>query len=130
MELNVGAQYRARMPGACQKQVNAFGRLMGTAGRIHTDPEWAAASPAGGVLVQGGLVMAPLHELMVRLLGIDRWLRQSRVVIKIISFTRLNEPITLTARVEEVNAEGIKFGVSWVKDDGTTVMVADVHARH
>lgn len=126
MEFKVGAQYVARIAGARQDQVNQFGRLMGTAGRIHTDPEWAAASPVGGVLVQGGLIMAPLHELMSRLLGADRWLRGSRVAIKIVSFTRLAEPITLTARVERVDESGVKFGVAWVKQSGATVMVADV----
>lgn len=130
MKFEIGAQYRARITGVRQSQVNQFGRLMGTAGRIHTDPEWASASPAGGVLVQGGLIMAPLHDLMSRLLGMDRWLCGSTVAIKIVSFIRLEEPITLTARVEDVNVEGVKFDVSWTKDDGATVMVADVHARH
>jgi acyl dehydratase len=130
MEFKVGVQYVGRMAGARQSKVNQFGRLMGTAGRIHTDPEWAAASPAGGVLVQGGLIMAPLHDLMSRLLGADRWLRRSEVAIKVVSFTRLEEPVTLTACVEQVTGDGVKFSVSWVKQDGTTVMVADINARH
>lgn len=126
MEFKVGAQYRARIAGARQDQVNQFGRLMGTAGRIHTDPDWAAASPAGGVLVQGGLVMAPLHDLMSRLVGEERWLDGSEITIKIVSYTRLGEPITVTAHVEEVTESNVRFNVSWDKDSGATVMVAEV----
>lgn len=129
MEFKVGDRYGARIAGARQSQVNQFGLLMGTAGRIHTDPEWAAASPAGGVLVQGGLVMAPLHDLMSSLLGTDRWLRGSEVAIKIVSFTRLEEVIALTVRVEQVTEDRIKFSAAWVKESGATVMVADVDAR-
>lgn len=128
MKFSVGEKYIARIAGAKQDQVTQFGRLMGTAGRIHTDPEWAASSPAGGILVQGGLMMSPLHELMARVLGAQRWLRSAEVTIKVISFIRLEEDITLTVGVEEVSDAGIKFEASWRKDDGTAVMVATVTA--
>jgi len=129
MDFEVGQQFVARVAGARQGQLNDFGRMMGTAGRIHTDPEWAAGTPAGGVLVQGGLVMAPLHDVMSRLVGTQRWLRGSRLTIKIVSFTRPNEPITMRVRVSEATADKVGFAVSWIKEDGTTVMVADVETQ-
>lgn len=129
MEMTVGTQYVAQIAGSKQEQLNQFGKLMGTAGRIHTDPQWAATTPAGGVLVQGGLVMAPLHDVMCQLVGADRWLRGSTIKMKIVSFTRINEPIAMSVKVEEVNDEWIRFGVNWVKEGGTTVLVAEVKTQ-
>ena len=129
MNFAIGTQYKVRIQGLRQEQLNRFGKLMGTAGRIHTEPEWAAASPAGGVLVQGGLIMSPLHDLMSSLVGETRWLQGSEVAIKMVSFTRLGEPLTLSLDVVSESDDHIGFNANWSKDDGTVVMVADIQVK-
>jgi len=55
-------KYSSALAGVSQEDINRFGRLHGTTGRTHTDPEYAKKH-FGGVIVQGGLVMAPVLDI-------------------------------------------------------------------
>jgi 3-hydroxybutyryl-CoA dehydratase len=105
-----------------QDDVNRFGALLGTHGRIHTDPEFAKTTPLKGVIVQGMLVFAPVHEVMTRLFGADRWLRHGKVEAKIIAYTRLNEGTQISVLVDrtEPDAAG-SFTIR--KENGDSVLV-------
>jgi 3-hydroxybutyryl-CoA dehydratase len=45
-----------------QEELDAFGYASGGAGHIHTDPEFAAATPFGRTLVQGLLLLAVVER--------------------------------------------------------------------
>ena len=131
-KLNTGDTFAFTLHGASQAQINAFGALLGTNGKIHTDPQWAANSPLRGVIVQGGLLMAPLHQIMSQLVGPQTWFESGELEVKIVSFTRPEEAVRLEITVDEASATGASFSLSWSKDGNATVLAgkASAGAKH
>ena len=102
-DLQVGDVLAAELSPFTQDQVNAFGELMGTNGKIHTDPEYARGTPRGRTLVQGMLVLAPVEQVMSRLAGPSRWLAQGRIEAKIVGMTSPGDAAALELTVQEVS---------------------------
>jgi len=121
--LKPGDVFVADVPSISQETINAFGAILGTNGPIHTDPEFAKKTPLKGVVVQGMLVLAPLHELMCRLFGAETWLRTGRVDTKIVSYTRPGDATRFEIKIEEVDERGARLSFACVKDTATTVVV-------
>ena len=126
IDLRPGDQFFADIAPVAQSRVNAFGDLMGTNGRIHTDPDFARTTPLKGPVVQGGLIIAPVHDALCRLVGRDRWLRHGRLDAKFISFTRPDEGARLDLAVESASDAGVRFSFAITKTDGTKVVVGDI----
>jgi acyl dehydratase len=126
--LSTGDRFVLTINGVTQEQINAFGALLGTNGKIHTDPDWAACSPAQGVVVQGGLVLASLNEAMTHIVGEDRWLRGGELEIKFVSLVRPHQPVTLEIDVERVSAQAAEFALAWSTQAGTKVLVGSAAA--
>lgn len=127
-KLKTGDAFVFTVHGATQAQINAFGALLGTNGKIHTDPQWAADTPLRGVIVQGGLLMAPLHTIMSRIVGPQTWIETGELEIKIVSFTRPAEAVRLEIVVDEASAGGTRFSLTWTKNDHATVLVGTAAA--
>lgn len=126
-ELQIGERFHLDIAAVPQAHVNGFGALMGTNGRIHTDPEFAKTTPLKGPVVQGGLVIAPLHGAMCCLVGEGRWLRHGKIDAKFISFTRPDDAARLELKVEAASDSNLHLSFSVTKADGTKVVVGDVH---
>lgn len=116
--------YTATVGPISQDQINAFGQLVGTFGRIHTDPEWAATTPLKGVIVQGMLILSPLHEVMYRIFG-KRWISTGEVSCKIINSTRPGEETKVVITVDEDSSEAAKGSFVITRGDGTSVIIGD-----
>lgn len=113
----------ADIPGVSQEQINRFGALMGTHGRIHTDPEFARTTPLKGVIVQGMLVLAPVHAAMARIFGNRRWLTAGRIETKIIAYTRPGDAGRLTVTIEQWGAEEAVGSFTIARENGDSVLV-------
>ena len=111
----------ADIEATTQEQMNAYGAVAGTYGKIHTDPEWAKGQPVGGVIVQGMLVLAPLHEAMVQLYGAERWLSGGRFESKIIGMSRPGEARRLRLTFADGPDDAGTFAIE--RDDGAPVIV-------
>jgi len=116
-------KFSADIAPTTQEQINAFGALMGTYGRIHTDPDYAATTPLKGVIVQGMLVLAPLHEVMRRIFGAERWLTGAEVESKIVSSARPGEGGRISVEVTENDATKAAGTFTISKPDGSPVIV-------
>jgi acyl dehydratase len=121
--MTAGDTFSAIVQPVSQEQMNSWGALLGTNGQIHTDPEFAKTTPLKGVVVQGMLVLAPLHDFMCQLFGADRWLRHGQVETKIVLFTRPGEATRYEIKVDEIDARQAKLSFSCTKDADTKVLV-------
>ncbi|RUQ72189.1 hypothetical protein EJ913_11600 [Azospirillum doebereinerae] len=113
----------ADIPPISQDQINRFGALLGTHGKIHTDPEFARNTPLKGVIVQGMLVLAPIHEVMSRIFGPERWLANGRIETKIIAYTRPGEAGRITVEIERSDAAEASGSFTIAKANGDSVLV-------
>lgn len=116
--------YRGDIAPFTQAQLNEFGDLVGTYGRIHTDPEWAATTPLKGVIVQGMLILAPLHDALVRMFG-DRWTAGGEVTCKIVSSARPGDALRLQVDVGESREASASGTFRIEKTDGAAVVVGE-----
>jgi acyl dehydratase len=123
IQMTAGDTFIANVEPVSQDQMNTWGKLLGTNGQIHTDPEFAKTTALKGVVVQGMLVLAPLHELMCQLFGAERWLRHGQVETKIVSYTRPGEATRFEIKVDEIDAHQAKLTFSCTKDVDTKVVV-------
>ena len=124
--LAVGDRFSASMQPVAQPQINQFGALLGTHGPIHTDPEFAKTTFLKGVVVQGGVLLAPVHDFMCQLVGEDRWLRHGWMEAKIVSYTRPEDATRYELQVEALDDKELKLSVACTKDADTKVMVASI----
>lgn len=123
MSAQVG-KYTAEIGPISQEQINAFGKIAGTFGRIHTDPVWAATTPLGGVIVQGMLILSPIHDVLERIFG-DRWVGGGQLSCKIFGSTRPQESTFVDVDVtaaDDATAAGT-FAIR--KGDGKEVISGD-----
>lgn len=114
-------KYTAEIGPISQDQINAFGVIAGTYGRIHTDPVWAATTPLGGVIVQGMLILSPIHDVLERIFG-DRWITEGALSCKIFGSTRPQEETFVD--VDVVASDGAQASGTFAirKGDGKDVI--------
>lgn len=125
--MKMNDKYSATLTGVNQEDINRFGALHGTTGRTHTDPEYAKLH-FGGVIVQGGLVMAPVLDIFESLLG-AHWYEASDMDAKFVAITRPGDIVNVTLEVVERDAESIKIAYSCALQDGKVVQVGEVRHR-
>ncbi|CAO3425928.1 MaoC family dehydratase [Azospirillum doebereinerae] len=113
----------ADIPPVSQEQINRFGALLGTHGRIHTDPDFARTTPLKGVIVQGMLVLAPVHEAMTRIFGAERWLTAGRIETKIVAYTRPGEAGRLTVTIDRSDDDEAAGSFAITRPNGDSVLV-------
>ena len=120
-------KYSATLKGVDQDDINRFGALHGTTGRTHTDPEYAKQH-FGGVIVQGGLVMAPVLDIFESLLG-AHWYEASDMESKFVAITRPGDIVNVTVEVVERDAQAVRMTYSCALPDGKVVQVGEVRHR-
>jgi acyl dehydratase len=117
-------RYQAEIGPISQAQINSFGQLAGTFGKIHTDPVWAAQTPLGGVIVQGMLVLSPIHDVLERIFG-SRWVNSGEMSCKIFGSTRPEEPTFVEVDVRTSDSAGAQGTFAVRKGDGKDVISGD-----
>jgi acyl dehydratase len=112
-----------------QERMNEFGRTSGSAGRVHTDPEWA--EPVfGSTLAQGMMVVDLVVQMMVDACGLEKWFEGGRMKAKFIGMMRPGD--TIVARLENhevVEEEGrklIRGNFVCETAEGVSVIVGEV----
>jgi acyl dehydratase len=122
-KLAVGDKVKTNCDALVQDKLNRFGNMLGTNGKIHTDPEFAKTAPAGDVLVQGMLVLAPLHSVFCTLFGEDVWLTHGAMECKLIGATHPSEAITYDVEITAVEPNRVTLDYSCIKANDTKVAV-------
>lgn len=125
--LSVGEVLTCEAGGYAQATMNAYGKVVGTYGAIHTDPEFAKTTPQGTTIVQGMLVLAPLDLLMQRLVGAERWRTKGVVETKVVGMTRPDQASRFELTVLEVSPDRLKVAFT-VRTEEATVLVGEASA--
>lgn len=112
-----------------QAQIDAWGELAGIGGAIHSDPEYAASTPLGGVIAQGMLVLAPLHNIMLELVGQKVWHTSGRLSAKLVNVTRPGDSVTYEIAVQACSDRYFLGDYRCIRSDGMIVAVGTVSSQ-
>ncbi|HXK33939.1 MAG TPA: MaoC family dehydratase [Dehalococcoidia bacterium] len=104
-----------------QAHVEAYADASGDHNPVHVDPGFAAASPFGGTIAHGMLVLAMIGELMHNAHG-ERWLASGRLKVRFKAPTRPGD--TVTAAGEESRRDGgvVEYGVRCTNQAGEVLI--------
>lgn len=114
-----------------QEQVNEYANAAGDHNPIHIDVAFAEASPFGGTIAHGMLVLASLSEMMARSLG-KSWLISGRLRVRFKAPARTRDSITASAKAQSATDGGRhRYVVDVVNQDGEVLIsgTAEVDAR-
>ncbi|MCD6076085.1 MAG: hypothetical protein K0R89_23 [Ramlibacter sp.] len=129
MTLIPGTVVTRRADPLTQAQIDRWGELVGTAAPIHSDPVYAATTPLGGVIAQGMLVLAPVHNIMLELLGAQAWYCGGSVAAKVINVSRPGDAITYEVTTQACSDNSFVGEFRCLRPDGGIVAVGLVSWR-
>jgi len=105
-----------------QEGIRRYAEASGDFNPIHVDEEYARATPFGGTIAHGMLVLAYLSEMMAAAFGHD-WLAGGRLKVRFRAPARPGD--TLTARAEPRQASGdrvFEYGIECCNQRGETLV--------
>ena len=77
-----------------QAQIDAYAEASGDHNPVHVDPAFAAATPFGGTIAHGMLVLALVGEALHATRG-DAWLRAGRLKVRFKAPTRPGDTVSV-----------------------------------
>ena len=92
-----------------QEQVNEYADAADDHNPIHIDEAFAAASPMGGTIAHGMLVLATISEMMAASLG-EAWLTSGKLKVRFKAPVKTTD--TITASATSLGADGAVFRYS------------------
>ena len=104
-----------------QDRINAYADAAGDHNPIHIDPVFAAATPFGGTIAHGMLVLALIGEMMHGAHG-DAWLDRGRVKVRFKAPTRPGDTVTASAGEAKQTADGVEYAVQCVNQRGDVLI--------
>ncbi len=104
-----------------QQQVDAYADASADHNPIHVDPAFAAATPFGGTIAHGMLVLAFIAEMMHMAHG-DAWLRTGRLKVRFKAPTRPGETVTVSAAAAKETDAGAEYAVQCATGAGEVVI--------
>jgi len=116
-------RFTAQLRAVTQADMIAFGRLHGTSGRIHNDPDYARALGLGGTLVQGKLILAGVQNVCRALLG-DNDFARCAIDAKFVGHTHPGDAIDVQFEVQQAAPLSMTYACTLA--DGKVVQVGTV----
>jgi 3-hydroxybutyryl-CoA dehydratase len=101
-----------------QEQIGRYADASGDHNPIHVDEAFARATPFGGTLAHGMLVLASIAEMLAAGLG-EAWLSRGRLRVRFRAPARPGD--TITARARPQNAAG-SYAVEVRNQDGEVLI--------
>jgi 3-hydroxybutyryl-CoA dehydratase len=80
-----------------QERINRYADASGDHNPLHVDEAFAKATPLGGTIAHGMLVLASISEMMAASLGED-WLRHGKLRVRFKGPARSGDTITASAQ--------------------------------
>lgn len=100
-----------------QEQIDRYAEASGDHNPVHVDPAFAAATPFGGTIAHGMLVLASVSEMMTAAFG-EAWLRRGKLRARFKAPARPTDTITASATVRGEGAYAIE-----VRNDAGEVLI-------
>ena len=113
-----------------QAKISAYAQASGDFNPIHIDEAFAKATPLGGTIAHGMLVLAFLSEMMTAGFG-RAWLETGRLDVRFRAPARPGDTITARAASGKEQDGGFRYPVECVNQSGEVVIsgTATVSAR-
>lgn len=104
-----------------QGRIDAYAAASGDHNPIHVDEQFAAASPFGGTIAHGMLVLAMLGELMHNAHG-ERWIGSGRLKARFKAPTRPGDTVTASGEQARRGDGVIEYNVRCTNQAGEVLI--------
>jgi 3-hydroxybutyryl-CoA dehydratase len=104
-----------------QDQLNAYADASGDHNPIHIDPQFAAATPFGGTIAHGMLVLALIGEMLYAAHG-DAWLASGKLKVRFKAPTRPGDTVTASAELSKDAGGTREYAVQCVSQHGEVLI--------
>jgi 3-hydroxybutyryl-CoA dehydratase len=115
-----------------QEAIDRYAEATGDYNPIHTDEAFARATPFGGTIAHGMLVLASISEMMARAFAED-WLSGGRLKIRFKAPARPGDTLTAEATPRGASAEGsgrsLEYAVECRNQRGETLISGTAAVR-
>ncbi len=113
-----------------QERIGAYAAASGDHNPIHVDPVFADATPFGGTIAHGMLVLALIGEMMRAAFG-EEWSTSGRLKVRFRAPTRPGDTVTASAAFTTQSADGAEYAVQCASRTGEILIEgrASVKAR-
>jgi 3-hydroxybutyryl-CoA dehydratase len=126
----VGRELPSLSKALTQEKIDGYARASGDFNPIHVDPAFAAATPFGGTIAHGMLLLAYLSEMLTAAFG-RAWLSGGRLKVRFKGVARPGDTLTVRGRVERAQDEGRRLfaAVECVNQAGELLVTGDAEVR-
>lgn len=100
-----------------QQRIDAYAGASGDHNPIHVDPSFARATPFGGTIAHGMLVLALIGEMMRGAFG-EAWSTSGKLKVRFKAPTRPGDTITASAVLSKESADDAEYAVQCVSQSG------------
>ena len=107
-----------------QQQVNEYADASDDHNPIHVDEAFAAASPLGGTIAHGMLVLATISEMMAASLG-EAWLTNGKLKVRFRAPARTADTVTASAKALTASAKALTASAKALTASATPQESAD-----
>lgn len=90
-----------------REDIHLYAQASGDFNPIHLDPEFAAKTPAGGIIAHGMLVLAYVSQMLTAAFAMS-WLTSGKLNIRFKAPARPGDVLTVSGKVEKVQPQGAK----------------------
>lgn len=122
--MNVGSVTRQ----LTQARIDAYAAASGDHNRIHVDPAFAAATPLGGTIAHGMLVLGLIGEMMHAAHG-DAWVQTGRLKVRFKAPTRSGDTVTASAALASSAGGVAEYNVQCATQNGEVVIEGRASVR-
>jgi 3-hydroxybutyryl-CoA dehydratase len=126
----VGGELPSLSKSLTQEKIDGYARASGDFNPIHVDAAFAAATPFGGTIAHGMLLLAYLSEMLTAAFG-RAWLSGGRLKVRFKGVARPGDTLTMRGRVERGQDEGRRLfaAVECVNQAGELLVTGDAEVR-
>ena len=104
-----------------QPRISAYAEASGDHNPIHIDPTFAKATPFGGTIAHGLLVLALIGEMMRGGFGED-WTNTGKLKVRFKAPTRPGDTITASAALQRESGGTFEYAVQCATQSGEVVI--------
>lgn len=107
--------------GLTQDMLDTYADASGDHNPIHVDETFAKATPMGGTIAHGMLVLSLISEMMAGAFG-ERWLASGSLDVRFRAPARPGDTVTARARPQEPKDGRLRYAVECVSQTGEVLI--------
>ncbi len=104
-----------------QAMLNDYAEASGDHNPIHIDETFAKATPMGGTIAHGMLVLSFISEMMAGAFG-ERWLASGSLDVRFRAPARPGDAVTARATQQEPKDDRLRYAVECVSQSGEALI--------